>query len=174
MLFVNFLPSRVKLIRSNCGTNFKGACKELKILLQDDKEPNVFGFLSKKGCIWIFHPPHSSHMGGVWERMIGVSRRILDSMLSQIEPSHLSHEVLPTVMAEVSTIINARPLTTISTDVNAPSLLTQAMIPTQIVCSSSPPPGCFVDADLHCQQWRKVQHLANTFWERWRREYLPI
>ena len=163
----------VKLIRSDCGTNFKGASKELKILLQDDKEPNVFRFLSKEGCTWIFNPPHSSHMGGVWERMIGVSRRILDSMLSQIQPSNLSHEVLSTVMAEVSAIINARPLTTISTDVSAPSLLTPAMILTQKVCSP-PPPGCFVDADLHRQQWRKVQHLANTFWERWRREYLPM
>jgi len=164
----------VKLIRSDCGTNFKGACRELKILLRDDKEPNVFRFLSKEGCTWIFNPPHSSHMGGVWERMIGISRRILDSMLSQIQPSHLSHEVLSTFMAEVSAIINARPLTTISTDVSAPSLLTPAMILSQKVCSSPPPPGSFVDADLHRQQWRKVQHLANIFWERWRREYLPI
>lgn len=169
-----FLATRgpVKLIRSDCGTNFKGACSELKVLLQDDKEPNVSRFLSEEGCTWIFNPPHSSHMGGVWERMIGVSRRILDSMLSQIQPSHLTHEVLSTLMAEVSAIINARPLTTISTDANAPSLLTPTMILTQKVCSPHPPPGCFVDADLHRQQWRRVQHLANTFWERWRREYL--
>lgn len=113
-------------------------------------------------------------MGGVWERMIWVSRRILDSMLSQIQPSHLSHEVLSTFMAEVSAIINARPLTTISTDASAPLLLTPAMILSQKVCSSPPPPGSFVDADLHRQQWKKVQHLANIFWERWRREYLPI
>lgn len=161
----------VKLIRSDCGTNFKGACKELKVLLQDD-ERNVSRFLSEEGCAWIFNPPHSSHMGGVWERMIGVSRRILDSMLSQIQPSHLTHEVLSTLMAEVSAIINARPLTTVSTDVNAPSLLTPTMILTQKVCSPHPPPGCFADAHLHRQQWRRVQHLANTFWERWRREYL--
>lgn len=169
-----FLATRgpVKLIRSNCGTNFKGACSELKVLLQDDKEPNVSRFLSEEGCTWIFNPPHSSHMSGVWERMIGVSRRILDSMLSQIQPSHLTHEVLSTLMAEVSAIINARPLTTISTDANAPSLLTPTMILTQKVCSPHPPPGCFVDADLHRQQWRRVQHLANTFWERWRSEYL--
>ncbi|KAJ8272573.1 hypothetical protein GJAV_G00090800 [Gymnothorax javanicus] len=46
------------------------------------------------------------------------------------------------------------------------------MILTQKVCSPPPPPGYFVDADLHRQQWRRVQHLANTFWERWRHEYL--
>ncbi|XP_062340765.1 uncharacterized protein LOC134039033 [Osmerus eperlanus] len=162
----------VKLSRSDCGTNFKGACTELKVLLQDDKEPNVSRFLNEEGCTWIFNPAHSSHISGPWERMIGVSRRILDSMLSQIQPFHLTHEVLSTIMAEVSAVINARPLTTISTDVNAPSLLTPTMILTQKICSPPQPPGCFVDADLHRQQWRRVQHLANTFWERWRREYL--
>ncbi|KAI4894290.1 hypothetical protein NFI96_004725 [Prochilodus magdalenae] len=162
----------VKLIRSDCGTNFKGACRELDVLLKDDKHRNISRFLSKEGCTWIFNPPHSSHMGGVWERMIGVSRRILDSMLSQVQPSRLTHEVLSTLMAEVSAIINARPLTTISMDANAPSLLTPTMILTQKICSPTPPPGCFIGADLHRQQWRRVQHLANTFWERWRREYL--
>ncbi|XP_059922878.1 uncharacterized protein LOC132468990 [Gadus macrocephalus] len=162
----------VKLIRSDCGTNFKGACKELQVLLQDDQEPNISKFLSAEGCTWIFNPPHSSHMGGVWERMIGISRRILDSMLSQTPPSLLTHDVLSTTMAEVSAIINARPLTTISTDADAPLLLTPNTILTQKVCCPYPPPGCFVDADLHRRQWRRVQHLANTFWERWRREYV--
>ena len=162
----------VQLIRSDCGTNFKGACRELKVLLQDQNEPNISRFLSQEGCAWIFNPPHSSHMGGAWERMIGVSRRILDSMLSQIRPPHLTHEVLSTLMAEVSAIINARPLTTISTDAQAPLLLTPAMILTQKVCCPDPPPGCFGDTDLHRQQWRRVQHLANCFWERWKREYL--
>ena len=162
----------VKLIRSDCGTNFKGACKELQVLLQDDQEPNISKFLSAEGCTWIFNPPHSSHMGGVWERMIGISRRILDSMLSQTPPSLLTHDVLSTTMAEVSAIIYARPLTTISTDADAPLLLTPNTILTQKVCCPYPPPGCFVDADLHRQQWRRVQHLANTFWERWRREYV--
>ena len=67
--------------------------------------------------------------------------------------SLLSHKVLSIVMDRMSALINARPLTTISTDVSAPSLTTPAMILNQKVCSSLPPPGCFVDADLHRQQW---------------------
>ncbi|KAK0144826.1 hypothetical protein N1851_016603 [Merluccius polli] len=42
------------------------------------------------------------------------------------------------------------------------------MILTQTVCTPLPPPGSFENADLYCQQWKRVQH----FWERWRREYL--
>ncbi|KAI4899572.1 hypothetical protein NFI96_002188 [Prochilodus magdalenae] len=33
--------------------------------------------------------------------------------------------------------------------------------------------GTFDYRDLHRQQWRQVQHLANVFWNRWRHEYLP-
>jgi hypothetical protein len=60
--------------------------------------------------------PHSSHMGGVWERMIGITRRILNGILLQQNKKALTHEVLSTLMAEVSAVINSRPITTISSD----------------------------------------------------------
>lgn len=47
-------------------------------------------------------------MGGSWERMIGITRRILDSVLLNVKT--LTHEVLVTLMAEISAIINARPI----------------------------------------------------------------
>ncbi|XP_061908363.1 uncharacterized protein LOC133653277 isoform X1 [Entelurus aequoreus] len=167
------LRGPAKQIRSDCGTNFIGACKELHMVLTDPKEPNVRKYLGEEGCTWIFNPPHSSHMGGAWERMIGVSRRILDSMLQESSRSHLTHEVLSTLMAEVTAIINARPLTPISSDPESPFLLTPASLLTQKLCTLPAPPGTFDNKDLYRQQWRKVQHLANTFWHRWRREYLP-
>ncbi|XP_067375320.1 uncharacterized protein [Channa argus] len=166
------LRGPVKQIRSDCGTNFRGACKELRMLLDDKTKPNVLRYLSKEGCAWIFNPPHSSHMGGAWERMIGISRRILDSMLSQTSSSCLTHEVLSTLMAEVCAIINARPIAPISSDPESPFLLTPAMILTQKTSSSYPPPGTFGTSDLYHKQWKRVQHLANMFWDRWRREYL--
>jgi len=129
-------------------------------------------YLGGEGCSWVFNPPHASHMGGAWERMIGVSRRILDSMLQQISPSCLTHEVLSTLMAEVTGIINSRPLGPISTDPDSPFLLTPATLLTQKGHTLFSPPGDFQETDLHRQQWRRVQHLANTFWSRWRREYL--
>lgn len=103
--------------------------------------------------------------------MIGVARQIFDSILLQ-EHVHLSHEVLCTFMCEVSAIINARPLTPVSTDPDAPFLLTPAMLLTQ-KGAVPPPPGEFSDRDLHQSQWRQVQARASTFWTRWRREYLP-
>ena len=35
------------------------------------------------------------------------------------------------------------------------------------------PPGVFDRTDLHFRKrWRRVQHLCNEFWVRWRKEYL--
>ncbi|KAK3542225.1 hypothetical protein QTP86_018786, partial [Hemibagrus guttatus] len=125
------LQGPAKQIRSDCGTNFVGACKELEIVLTDSQQPSVKRYLGGEGCSWVFNPPHASHMGGAWERMIGVSRRILDSMLQQISPSCLTHEVLSALMAEVIGIVNSRPLVPISSDPDSPFLLTPAMLLTQ-------------------------------------------
>ena len=36
-----------------------------------------------------------------------------------------------------------------------------------------PPPGVFQRADLYSRErWRRVQHLANEFWNRWKKEFL--
>ncbi len=67
--------------------------------------------------------------------------------------------------------MNARPLAPISSDPNSPDLLTPATLLTQKVDVLSPPPGDF-GKDLCRQKWKQVQQLADTFWERWRREYL--
>lgn len=160
-----------KQIRPDCGTNFVGACKELKFST-DTSNKEIQNFLSHNGCTWSFNPPHSSHIGGSWERMIGITRRILDSMLLKISQAKLIHEVLITFMAEVSAIVNARPLIPVSTDLNNPLILTPATLLIQKTGMLPPPNGNFNERNLYIRQWRQVQSLANTFWHRWRREYL--
>ncbi|KAM4588914.1 uncharacterized protein PAE49_003301 [Odontesthes bonariensis] len=158
-----------KLLRSDRGTNFVGACKELGI---DTEDSPVTTYLQSRGCSWVFNPPHSSHMGGAWERLIGVARRILDAMLLQTGHTRLTHEVLSTLMAEVMAIMNARPLVPVSSDPDEPTVLTPAMLLTQKMSTVSAPSGNFQMAELHGKQWKHVQCLANTFWKRWRRDYL--
>ncbi|XP_055362121.1 uncharacterized protein LOC114849211 isoform X2 [Betta splendens] len=158
-----------KLLRSDRGTNFVGACKELGL---DMNEAKVEKYFQERGCIWKFNPPHASHMGGSWERLIGVARRILDGMLVKNASTHLTHEVLSTFMAEVMAIINARPLVPVSTDPDCPTVLTPAILLTQKISAVSAPSGNFSSGQLYGKQWKHVQHLADTFWKRWKGEYL--
>ena len=111
-------------------------------------------------------------MARSWEHVIGVSRRILDAILLQHGKAKLTHEVLVTFMSEVSAIVNARPLTAVSTDPKHPEILTPAMLLTHKVAMPLVPRGHFDDRDLFRAQWRRVQYLANVFWGRWKREYL--
>ncbi|XP_039658089.1 uncharacterized protein LOC120560045 [Perca fluviatilis] len=160
-----------KQLRSDRGTNFIAASAELGMDPPNGKQTSILNYLHSNGCTWEFNPPHASHMGGVWERMIGVTRRILDSMLLQNKPTYLTHEVLCTLMAEITAIINTRPLVPISSDPSSPVLLSPAMLLTQKPGLHAPP-GDFTGKDLLKGQWRQVQALANEFWGRWRNEYL--
>lgn len=157
-----------KLIRSDQGTNFVGASKELNLVADADMQR----YLQDQQCTWTFNPPHSSHMGGAWERLIGVARRILDSMFLQQRFSSLTHEVLVTLMAEVCAIINARPLLPVPNDPESPLILTPSMLLTQKTGTPSSPPAEFGKTEILRQQWKQVQHLAETFWHKWQREYL--
>lgn len=92
-------------------------------------------------------------MGGVWERMIGETWRILDCMLLQTKHTHLSHEVLCTLMAEVFATINARPSVPASSDPSSPMLLTPAVLLTPKPGVPAPA-GRFNEKDLFKCQWR--------------------
>ena len=112
-------------------------------------------------------------MGGVWERQIRSARNILSSLMK--EHGHiLNDESFRTLIVEAESIINSRPLTVDNlSDPNAPNPLSPSNI---LTCKSKVthgPPGVFQKADLYCRRrWRRVQHLANEFWRRWRKEFL--
>jgi len=149
-----------------------GAYNELLSCIKDMNNPTVQSYLSSEGCEWIFNFPHASHTGGVWECIIGVARRILDSILADISPTRLTHKVLSTLMPEVTAIVNARPLVPVPADPDMPEVLIPSTLLTQKSQRLKATPGNFSQTDLYSRQWRQVQYLANVFWAR-SKEYLP-
>ncbi|CAC5390530.1 unnamed protein product [Mytilus coruscus] len=127
--------------------------------------------LSQYGTIWKFNPPHASHFGGSWERMIGLSRRILDCMLIR-EKNRLTHEILVTLMAEVPVLLNSRPLVSVSTDPDNPEVLSPSMLLTHKKGQDEQSMLQFGTKDMLCSQWKMVQGLADEFWSKWNKEYL--
>lgn len=168
------LRGEVRVICSDCGTNFVGAVKELNASVIDVNDNILSNFMKKKGIQWKFNPPHASHMGGSWERLIGVARKILNSLLLDAKVTRLTHEVLVTLMAEVTSIINARPLAGIFYDPQEPYPLSPATLLTLKTTHTVDSFNLeeFSQKDLHKNQWRCVQYLSNCFWKRWKMEYL--
>ena len=104
----------VREIRSDQGSNFVGARSELQKSLAQMDQTKIKEELLKNSCDWLnfrMNPPHSSHMGGVWERQIRTVRNVLSAIL-RTNGSQLNDEALLTFMAEAESIINSRPLTT--------------------------------------------------------------
>lgn len=165
-----FMARRGKphLIRSDNGTNFVGANRELREEIAKWNENKIHELMNEKGIRWKFNPPGASHMGGVWERQIRSVRRILASLTKE---QTLSEDNLGTLMCIVESIINNRPLTTVSTDPHDLEPLTPNHLlllkPVQGL------PGLYEESDLYKRRWKQIQYLADLFWRRWVKEYLP-
>ena len=161
------------ILRCDCGTNFVGAKSELDGSLKEMDKERVQRYVTEQGCEWKFNPPHASHFGGVWERQIGTIRRVLDVMLLKIGAAQLDDELLLMLMAEVSSIVNNRPITAVSADTDNPVPLSPSMLLTMKQKPLLSPPGVFVREDLYTRKrWRRVQYLAEQFWLRSKREFL--
>lgn len=142
------IRGNVRQLQSDQGTNFVGACKEFQKLMKGmQKEP-----VKELGCSFIFNPPTSSHMGGVWERQIRTVRSVLTSILDQ-SAGRLDSTSLRTFLYEVMARVNSRPLTT--EHLNDP-LGQEPLTPNHILTMKSsiiaPLPGEFVKEDLYLRK----------------------
>lgn len=161
---------QVKILRSDNGTNFVGAERELKRAMQDWNNSQIENTLIQSGIQWIFNPPTGSHHGDVWEQMIRSVRKILNVTLRL---QKLDEESLHTLMCEAEAILNSRPITKASNDPNDLEALTPNHL---LLLKSKPslPPGLFDSQELYSRRrWKQVQYMADMFWKRWIREYLP-
>ena len=71
---------QVEEIRSDNGTNFIGAEKALRIMISGWNQAKVHDTLPQKGIKWVFNPPAASHHGGVWQRLIRSTHKILGAL----------------------------------------------------------------------------------------------
>ena len=166
----------VRQLRSDQGSNFVGAKRELKEALTEFNDDQIKGELLKNNCDWItfkMNVPSASHMGGIWERQIRTVRSVLSAILEK-NGTQLDDESLRTYLCECEAIINSRPLTV--NNLNDPGSL-EPLTPNHLLTLKSkvvlPLPGMFQSPDAYSRKrWRRVQHLANEFWCRWRKEFL--
>lgn len=89
--FRSFLGIRGSASQLQCdnGANFVGARNELDAARKEIDQQAFNSYLNLQHCKLIFNPPHGSHCGGGWERIIGICGKILESMLANIGPVNL-------------------------------------------------------------------------------------
>ena len=155
-----------KYVASDCGTNFKGTVNELNISTKA-----VDQFAVNEGITWNFNPPASPHMGGIWERIIRTVKRVLYNV---IKDTVLTDFQLITTFTEIENILNNRPMTYVSDDINDLEPLT----PNHFLLGRYNNDDCFKNTTINdntCtrKKWIQVQNITQQFWKRWLSEYLP-
>ncbi|XP_074029231.1 uncharacterized protein [Leptinotarsa decemlineata] len=159
-------------IWSDNGSNLTSANRELKEIIRNLDEDLIKRKMVSQEIDWKFIPLASPHMGGIWERMVRSVKDGLKKILNEKAPKQ---EVLLTLLAEVEHIVNSRPLTYVSSDGEDFESLTpnHFLIGTSSIAK---PPTTFdvneINYDLK-KRWQFSQQLAEHFWNRWIREYIP-
>ncbi|KAL0270042.1 UNVERIFIED_CONTAM: hypothetical protein PYX00_007582 [Menopon gallinae] len=130
----------VKNIFSDNGTKFVGASRTL-----DDIN-------------WHFIPPRTPNFGGLWEAAVKSFKRHWKRVIGEVK---LTYDEFNRLAIQIEAILNSRPLTPISDDINDYSFLT---------------PSHFLNGDIRAnvddnrltRRWQMLQQLRKHFWERWR------
>ncbi|XP_075241673.1 uncharacterized protein LOC142336649 [Convolutriloba macropyga] len=101
---------------------------------------------------WVFNTPAAPHFGGSWERLVQIFKL---SLYKVIGSRTLSEDILWTLVCEIESNMNSRPLTNVPSEINDPLPLT----PNHFLlgrASVNYPPGLF-----------ETQKVTVSRWDRW-------
>jgi hypothetical protein len=152
---------RCTRIVSDCGTNFKGAAREIQKLMRAAAE--------QEQIIWEFNPPSAPHFGGLWEAGV---KSVKTHLRRTIGEQVLTFEELYTFLTQIEAVLNSRPLCSISSDPNDLTALTPGHFLTLAPLTCLPEPDLLSIELNRLSRWQLLQRMHQSFWNRWHWEYL--
>ena len=159
------LPS---LVLSDNGTNFVGANKELLKFVQHNKA-EIEKFAADLNVTWKFIPPFSPHFGGLWEAGIKSAKTLLKRTIGSYI---LNYEELCTLLCQVESVLNSRPLCPMNDDPISQSFLTPGHFLVGRLLTNIPSPDTSNCPLSRLERWNLVQQLHRNFWHKWSKDYL--
>jgi transposase InsO family protein len=107
-----------KVLISDNASTYQSAAEELLKLL---KSPLLETHLSNRAVQWRFIPKRAPWYGGFWERLIGLTKITLKRVLGR---ASVQLSELQTIVVEIEAILNDRPLTFVSSNIEDEQPLT--------------------------------------------------
>lgn len=162
-----------KRIYSDNGTNFVGACNELKRVLDhltsvyNDKI--VYNYCLQNGIEWKFISARSPHQGGLWESAIKSAKYHVHRIIGN---RNLTFESLSTIFAQVEAVLNSRPITPLSCDPNDLQALTPGHFIIGDALNALPQADVKDVPSNRLKHHHLLQQVVQHLWKRWSSEYL--
>ena len=162
------------LIWSDHGTNFVGADRELKELIQFMKTQNtqtkISEFCASKNIEWRFIPERAPHFGGLWEAAVKSMKFHLKRITSDVK---LTFEEMTTVICQIEACLNSRPLIPIKhTNEEVLEILTPGHFLIGQSLIALPDNSDSTRSMSLLRRWQLCQSLVHHFWKRWSKEYV--
>ena len=157
---------------SDNGTNFTCAERELRELVQQLDLKKISQETTKYHPIdWQFNPPSAPHFGGVFEAMVKSAKKAIKAILGDAD---ITDEELHTAICGAERLLNSRPITYVSSDANDLTPLT----PNHFIIGQLGgifAPEVLEEAEVYNprKRWHRIQELIQSFWKRWKKEFLP-
>ena len=162
-----------KLFSDN-GRNFIGARNDIlkvqEILSLDCSNEFLGRYVTHEGIEWETIPPRAPHFGGLWEASVkSLKRHLRKTVGLQI----LSFEELNTVVIQIESILNSRPLAAMSNDPNDLQSITPAHFLLGRAVSDIPNMTNNMDKNISLsQRFKLLERIKRSFWKSWHRDYL--
>ena len=157
-------------VSSDNGGNFVAADKELQNLVKGLDQDRIIKNAANRGINWNFNPPLSPHFGGAHEIMIKAAKRALKAILTN---ANVSDEELMTAISGAESLLNSRPLTYQTANVEDDVPLTPNHFLHGQMGGTFAPETVDQTAFSLQKRWERAQELVKHFWQRWLKEWLP-
>lgn len=158
-------------IHSDNGKNFEGAKNELTEMfaMLNNNIDEITSVCAEEGITWHLTPPKAPHFGGLWEAAVKVAKKHL---FRQLGSSKLSFEDMSTILTQIESLMNSRPLLPITEDPNDLAALTPAHFLIGTSMTALPDPNLQSVPAHSLDHYQKLQLHVQKFWSHWRTEYL--
>lgn len=159
-------------IFSDNATNFKGAHNNMRELFEFFKAKSInqmYDYLSSRSCQWVFIPPNSPHWGGLWEAGVKSMKFHLKRVIGN---SVLTFEQLTTLLCQIESILNSRPLVPNSTNSDDLTCLTPGHFIIGESFAALPEKDTLHVPDNRLSDFNLLTKMRQHFWQRWHVEYL--
>ncbi|XP_055623539.1 uncharacterized protein LOC129766968 [Toxorhynchites rutilus septentrionalis] len=152
------------------GTNFTGAERELRTLLKQFKhQQQLTAFCAETTIDFHFIPARSPTFGGLWEAAV---RSLKHHLRRVVALEIITAEAMQTVLCQIESCLNSRPLTALSEDPNDLEALTPGHFLVGSTLQSIPEPDLAEIPANRLSMWQAMQRKTQDFWKLWSKDYL--